>query len=152
MPKGLFFRLVQGLWIFRTGPATPILKTPVEQVILVLVQCIAQNSERIYLIEEEFRMLRSKVRLLTGKVWELEQGRDIDKLRILHACDHLEETQPHILMQHILMEEMEVGMEILAKKVEMYEARECTSILMINFLYQQVAQLLALLVVYFGFW
>ena len=58
----------------------------------MLVSCVARHEDCIYQVEEDRDLLRREVRLLVGRVRELEHGRDYDEIRIFHDYDHLEET------------------------------------------------------------
>ena len=58
-------------------------------------------------MEEDHRSLRREVRLLGGRVRELEQGRDYDRMRSLHAYDHMEETHSLVQYQKIVIESLE---------------------------------------------
>ena len=57
-------------------------------------------------MEEDRDSLRWEIKLLAGRVRDLEQGRDIDEMRILHAYNHLEET--HSLVSEIGATTLEV--------------------------------------------
>lgn len=118
----------------------------------MLVPRMTRHLDRIHSAEEEIRMLRSDIENQSGRVQELEKGRDIDELRILHAYDHLKEAHSQIQMQHLLMEDMDLCTKILEERVALFDERDYSSFMMVDFLYQQLLHTITHLVVYFGFW
>lgn len=51
--------------------------------------------------------MRREIKLLDGRVIDLEQGWDIDRMRIFHAYDHPEETHSMVQCQQIVIEGLE---------------------------------------------
>lgn len=107
----------------------------------VLVSRGARHGDRIYHTEVDHDSVREEIRLLKDKVQELEQGREFDEMMILHAYEHLEETHSQIQLQRIVIDRLEHRLDEMK-----YRA------MMVGYLHHQMAQLVVLVVVYFGLW
>ncbi|CAI9269792.1 unnamed protein product [Lactuca saligna] len=90
--------------------------------------------------------------ILTDTVRGLDERRDHDEKRILHAYDHLEENHSKVQHQQIKIESLDQHMREAKLRLLVSEIGATTLEAMIGCLQQQLAQIVIWLVVYFRLW
>lgn len=58
----------------------------------MLVPWVARHRDCIYQADKDFPSLRREISILSSRVRDLEQGWDVDEMRIIHSQNQLEET------------------------------------------------------------
>ncbi|CAI9260214.1 unnamed protein product [Lactuca saligna] len=99
--------------------------------------------ETTYIRWDDQDSLRREFKMLAGRVRVLEQGRDYDEIRILHAYDHLEEIHSIVQYQQIAIESLKQRVREIELRLLVSEIGTTTIEVMIGFLQHQLAQIVA---------
>lgn len=102
---------------------------------------MGRHEDRIHQLEKDHDSLQREVRMLTNTIKSLEERIDFDDMRVLHACNHLEETHSLVQHQQIKIESLDQRVRDEGFRWLVLEIGAATLYAMIGYLQQQLAQI-----------